>query len=221
MLRSEFVKDLRHHRYEAGPAGLLLPRHKVVVGGLFEHVTRRHRLIHEALIAGDADRLARLRRWLAKLGRFDPGQFLLLDPAADHNLMVDQGLNSLLDVHYHGTTQITSWYIGLFKGNYTPQASDTAANIAANATEATEYDESNRVDWVEAAASSKAITNSANKATFTINATVTIYGAFLVSTNTKSGTSGSLSAASRFGSARSLVDDDQLLVTYTISAADA
>lgn len=139
----------------------------------------------------------------------------------DSNIVVNQGLNHILDVAFHNQTQTATWYIGLFKGNYTPAATDTAANITANATEATEYDEATREEWIEAAAAAQAVTNSANRATFTMNATVTIYGAFLVSSSTKSGTAGVLSAASRFSSQRDLVDDDELLITYTLNAADA
>lgn len=139
----------------------------------------------------------------------------------DHNLVVNQGLNHILDVVGHGATQVTTWYIGLFKGNYTPLATDTAANITANSTEATEYDEATRVEWVEAAAASQSITNSASEATFNINATVTIYGAFMVSASTKSGTTGTLLAASRFTTARALQNLDDFLVTYTLNASDA
>lgn len=139
----------------------------------------------------------------------------------DSNIVVNEGLNHILDVVYHNATQVPTWYIGIFKGNYTPVATDTAANIATNSTEATEYTEATREEYIEAAASAQSITNSATVAEFTINATVTIYGAFLVSTSTKGGTTGVLSSASRFAAARSLVASDILQVTYTLSAADA
>lgn len=139
----------------------------------------------------------------------------------DPNIVVNEGLNHILSAVFNAGTQITSWYVGLFEGNYTPLATDTAANITANSTETTAYDEVTRVAWNEAAPSSQQITNSASKATFTMNATKTIYGAFLVSTNTKSGTTGTLLSASKFAASRSVVSADQLLMTYTISAADA
>ena len=145
----------------------------------------------------------------------------LLGVERSPNIVVNQGLNHILDVVFHNVTQVATWYIAIFKGNYTPVATDTAANIASNSTEATEYTETTRQEYIEAAAASQSITNTANKAKFTINATVTIYGAFLVSTNTKSGTTGTLAAASRFASQRDLVNLDELLVTYTLTAADA
>lgn len=144
-----------------------------------------------------------------------------IDEWEDHNIIVNEGLNHILDVVLHGSTQATTWYVGLFEANYTPVATDTGANIAANSTESTAYDESARQTWTEAAASSQSITNSASKATFTINASKTIYGAFLISDNTKGGTAGTLFAASKFSASRSVVPTDQLLVTYTVSAASS
>lgn len=135
------------------------------------------------------------------------------------NLVVNEGLNHILNVIFHGGTQVATWYLGLFEGNYTPVATVTAATITSAATESTAYDESTRQEYNEAAASGQSITNSANKATFTMNANKTIYGAFLVSSSTKSGTSGTLMAAARFGTAKTVADDDQLLLTYTFNAS--
>jgi hypothetical protein len=145
----------------------------------------------------------------------------VIDEWEDHNLVVDEGLNHVLDVVLHGSTQVSTWYIGVFEGNYTPVSTVTAATITSASTECTAYDESTRVAYVEAAASAKVTTNSANKATFTFNATKTIYGAFLASASAKSATTGTLLSAARFGSSKSVVDDDQLLLTYTFTAASS
>lgn len=145
----------------------------------------------------------------------------VIDREEIHNLVVDQGLNAMLDIMFHGSTQINPWYLGLFEGNYTPVAGVLASNIATNATECTAYDETTRQEYVEAAAASKVTTNSASKATFTFNATKTIYGAFLGSDSTKGGTSGTLFSAARFGSAKSVVSTDQLLLTYSFTASSS
>lgn len=137
------------------------------------------------------------------------------------NIITNQGLNHALDVILHGTTAVSPWYVGVFEGNYTPVAGDTAATFPANATESTAYDEATRQEYVEAAASSQSTTNSASKATFTFNATKTIYGAFMSSVSTKSSTAGTLLAANKAGTAKSVVDDDQLLITYTLSMTSA
>jgi phage-related tail fiber protein len=143
----------------------------------------------------------------------------LIDREELSNLVVNEGLNHILDVVLHGASQVGTWYLGLFEGNYTPVATVTAATITAAATETTAYDESTRVAYDEAAASGQSITNAASKATFTMNASKTIYGAFLISAAAKSATTGVLLSAARFGSSKAVVDDDQLLLTYTFSAS--
>ena len=145
----------------------------------------------------------------------------VIDTWEEKNLVVNEGLDHILDTVLHNSTQAATWYVGIFEGNYTPVAADLAADIAASATESTAYDETTRPEWVEAAASAQSITNSASKATFTINDTKTIYGAFLISDSAKSGVAGALFAASKFSVARSVVNEDQLLVTYTVAAASS
>lgn len=139
-----------------------------------------------------------------------------------HNIVPNQGLNYLLDVGLSAATAKTAFYIGLGGTNTTPLATWTAANVASNFGEATGYTEATRVAWTEAGVSSQSITNSASPAAFTINATDTIYGAFLCSESTKSGTSATdfLIAAGLFASSRAVESGDSLEITYTISAAD-
>lgn len=148
---------------------------------------------------------------------------VLSDFEVDPNLVVNQGLDHILDVVYNGATQKANWYLGIFSGNYTPLATDTAQNISTNSTESSAYTEATRPAWTIAAPASQNVTNSASKATFTINGTVTIYGAFLLTDNTKGADAAAgniLSSASRFAASRSLVATDELLVTYSITASD-
>jgi len=143
----------------------------------------------------------------------------VLDSGEDRNLVVNEGLNSLLSIMFNGGSQITTWYLGVFEGNYTPLATVTAATITSASTECTAYDSATRPEYTEAAPSSQSITNSASRASFVFNATKTVYGAFLVSTSTKSGTTGTLFSAARFGTAKAVVTDDELLLTYTFTAS--
>lgn len=143
----------------------------------------------------------------------------VIDSWSSQNLVTNEGLNHILGVEFNGSTQITTWYIGLFEGNYTPVAAVTAATITAASTECTAYAAATRVEYVEAAPASQSITNSASRASFVFNATKTIYGAFLVSASAKSATTGTLFAASRFAASKAVVADDELLVTYTIAAS--
>jgi hypothetical protein len=164
------------------------------------------------------------RHGIVAAGRYH-GQIIregrVIDEWEDDNLVVNEGLNSLLGVYFNGSTQITTWYCGVFEGNYTPIATVTAATIASASTECTAYASATRPEWIEAAPSAQSITNSASRASFVFNATKTIYGAFLVSTSTKSGTSGTLFSAARFSSSKSVVNLDELLLTYTFTAASA
>jgi len=131
------------------------------------------------------------------------------------NLIVTAGLNHILDVEFHATTQVTAWYIGL-KGAGSVAAGDTMASHSGWA-ELTGY-AGNRKEWTEGAASSGSMTNGSS-VDFTINATATVAGAFLNTAAT--GTGGTLYGAVDFSSARSVIDGDTLQVTVTVTAASA
>lgn len=141
------------------------------------------------------------------------------------NICTDEGINRLLDVMFHASTQITTWYVLIFESNTTPAAGTTYATPVF--TESTAYDEATRPEYVEAAASAKSLTNSANKASFTINATKTIYGGALVGGGTDASTKantdggGTMFCASLFGASKSVIDDDIIRITITINGADA
>lgn len=155
-------------------------------------------------------------------GRFDAKLLRegeLIDEWSFDNLVVNQGLNSNLSVYFNSGTPITTWFLGIFQGNYTPVATDTAATIASNSTECSAYSGGSRPTWTPAAPSSQSITNSASPATFTFTGSATIYGAFLISSSTINGTAGTLFAAAQFGASKAVVSSDQLLLTYSFSAS--
>ena len=131
------------------------------------------------------------------------------------NLIVTAGLNHILDVEFHATTQVTTWYIGL-KGAGSVAAGDTMASHSGWA-ELTGYS-GDRKAWTEGAASSGSMTNSSS-VDFTINATATVAGAFLNTAAT--GTSGTLYGAVDFSSSRAVISGDTLQVTVTVTAASA
>lgn len=136
------------------------------------------------------------------------------------NIVVNEGLNHLLDVTLSGATQDTTWFVGLTDGTPTVAAGDTLASHA-GWVEVTDYSESNRVAWVDAGASSQSVSNTASPAEFTIDDdAITVGGAFLAGVNT--GTSGVLYAAGAFtGGDKVLGTGDTLLVTATFTAAAA
>jgi hypothetical protein len=176
-------------------------RGKLVMGGRF-HITHRR---------------------LVKADLFDGPAWETLSEEEVDNIVVNQGLNHILGVELQGVTQKPAWYLGLFQGNYTPVATDTAATIYGNATECSSYTSATRPLWQPAAASGQSISNVANPAVFTFNASVTVYGAFLTSLATIGGGGGSdiLFAAAQFATSKAVSATDQLLVTYQFNAASA
>ena len=138
-----------------------------------------------------------------------------------HNRTVMEGRNHQLDVVFHGGTPVTTWYLGVFEGNYTPLDTDTAATFPGASTECTAYDEATRPAFVEGAASGGIISNAGNEAVFTFNANKTIYGGFLASASAKSATTGVLMSAARFSPSRVVEPLFSLQIGYNISLVDA
>ena len=140
------------------------------------------------------------------------------------NVCTDQGLNAILDIMFHGVTQITTWYVAIFESDSTPVAGTTYATPGY--TECTAYDEANRPAYDEAAAASKVMTNAASRAVFTMNAPKTIYGGALVGGGTGAATKadtaggGKTYAAGRFATPKPVVATDVLRLTVAITAAD-
>jgi len=138
-----------------------------------------------------------------------------------HNLVVDEGLNHILSSTLAAGTQITAWYIGITNASPVPAAADVMSSHA-GWTENTNYTEANRQVWTPGAVSGKSVDNSASKAAFNINTNgQTIGGAFLVSNNTKGGTTGTLYSCGAFTLGNKSVDSgDKLEVTATFTQAD-
>lgn len=138
------------------------------------------------------------------------------------NLITNAGLDHSLESTLGAGTQITAWYLGLTDGTPTVAAGDTAASHA-GWTEVTAYDEADRQACTFGATSAQSIDNVGNEAVFTISTnSTTIGGAFLISDDTKGGSTGTLFSAAAFtGGDRSLDDGDTLTVDYTCAASDA
>jgi hypothetical protein len=141
------------------------------------------------------------------------------------NLVVNVGLQDMNNKYFLGSAYTATWYIGLYGSGATnsPAAGDTMASHA-GWTEVVPYSQATRpacTFGTPTTANPSVATNSASPAVYSINATSTVGGAFLVSDNTKSGSTGTLYSASDFTSPgdRSVVSGDTLNVTYTLSLA--
>lgn len=155
------------------------------------------------------------------------GRFIVEHRDSDDNLkgiyevpngIVNEGIEHLLDVGFHGQSQVGTWYIGLVDNSgWTAFADDDTLSSHSGWTESTAYTESDRVEWEEDAASSRAISNSTT-ANFSIDATGNLKGIFISSNNVKStGNTGTLWSTAAFSSVVATANGDTLKVTYTIS----
>lgn len=136
-----------------------------------------------------------------------------------HNLVVKQGLKDMNDKYFTGSGYNAAWHIGLIDNSPTPTLSpnDTASSHA-GWTEFAGYSQANRPPLSFGASTSddpSVITTSA--AAFSITSTATIYGAFVISNNTKGGTTGVLFSEGAFAATRSVVNGDTLNVSYSLS----
>jgi hypothetical protein len=141
------------------------------------------------------------------------------------NLVVNVGLQDMNAKYFTGSSYTAAWYLGLYGASSTnnPAAGDTMSSHA-GWTEVVAYSQATRpacTFGTPSTANPSVATNSASPATFSINGTTTVGGAFLTSNNTKSGTTGTLYSAADFSAPgdRAVVSGDTLSVTYTLSLA--
>jgi len=134
------------------------------------------------------------------------------------NIVVNAGLNDVLDKYFKGSGYTAAWYVGLSDGTPSFAAGDTLASHAGWA-EVTDYT-GDRQALTLGSVSSQSVNNSGSPASFPITDTVTVGGAFLSTVAT--GTSGTLYGGAAFtGGDRSAVNGDTINVTVTLTAATA
>ena len=101
----------------------------------------------------------------------------------NHNLVVNQGLQHILDTVFLAGSQKTSWYLGLMSSSPTVAAANTLASHT-GWTEFSSYSGSRKL--YSATRSNQTISNNSTKATFIVTNSGTVGGAFLCSTSTNS-----------------------------------
>jgi hypothetical protein len=144
-----------------------------------------------------------------------------------HNLVVNVGLQDMNAKYFTGATYTAGWFIGLYgaAASNNPAAGDTAASHA-GWVEVTAYSQATRpaaTFGTPTAANPSVISNSGSAAQFSINGSTTVGGAFLISNNTKGGTTGILFSAADFQAPgdRAVVSGDIINVTYQFSLSAA
>lgn len=137
------------------------------------------------------------------------------------NIVVNQGLDSTLSSHFGGSS-VAPWYLGLTQASPTGAAGDTLSSHA-GWNENTTYSESTRRQFNPGVVSSQSLSNSANRAQFSINGNTVVGGAFLTNDSVKGGATANkvlYSVGAFSGGNRSLVNGDTLNVQATFSQAD-
>lgn len=143
------------------------------------------------------------------------------DEQIDPNVVMLAGLSAMLRAFFAQAAQYTAFYIVPFSNNATP-TDDMDASTIQTLGEFTHYTEAQRQLWAKDAEANQTIANAAAPATFTADATAgTVWGAWITTASTKSSTSTQLpAAASKFGGARVLQQNDKLSIEYAFTAAD-
>jgi len=148
----------------------------------------------------------------------------------NHNKVVDQGLNKLLDIWIAGSSvaSFATWKVGLVNGSsITPAAGWDYQGIGSDFIENTAYSGS-RQAFTAGSVASQSVSNSGSKASFTItgSSAITVCGAFMASgpnavTKGNAAAGNIIYAVSQFSSgAKTLDPADVLKCTITLTASN-
>lgn len=148
------------------------------------------------------------------------------------NLTTTEGRTEMLDKYFKGSSYTAAWYMGLISN--TAIGSIAVGNTAAKITtstpnppttndwaESTGYSQSTRPAITFGTAAAAALSSSGAPSTFSINATVALYGAFIVTNSTKGGTSGKIYGEGAFGSVISVGSGVTVTVYVDLTIASA
>lgn len=151
--------------------------------------------------------------WRAKKS----GNLQLLQEFDFPNGVTDVGKNYMLDGAFNGGTCVTTWYLGLIDGTTTPTLTNT--DTAASHTgwvEFLTYNESVRQTWTKTSSSGGTVSG-ASASVFTIGSVsdpTYVAGAFVISNNVKTGTTGTLWATGLFTNPASVQPTDVFKLGY-------
>lgn len=139
------------------------------------------------------------------------------------NIITNEGLNFILQTFFG--QGLTTLYVGLIKlAAFSAVAlTDTAAQI--NGTngwdEDVNYSNTTRQTYFAGTATAQSIDNSSAKTSFTMNATGTVHGAFVCSSNVKNGVGGKLVNCFVSGTGdQAYILGDVIMVTVTYGASN-
>lgn len=139
------------------------------------------------------------------------------------NLTVNQGLNDILTKYFTGSSYTAAWYVGLINNaSFSALAAgDTSQQINGSNgwIEDTAYSASVRQTLTLGSVSGGSVSNSASPASFTMNASGTLNGAFIATTSTQGAGAGGtiLYGEASFGSTQPYSSGNVITVTITLT----
>ena len=138
------------------------------------------------------------------------------------NLVVNEGLNDLLQKYFNGSSYTAAWKIGL-KATGRVSAGDTQAThgfteITAYSTAGGATSAATRPTAVLASASSQSVVTS-TAAVFSVIASASVAGGFLTTGTTVAGNLGVLYGAGDFTAIRTVINGDVINVSLTLTAS--
>ena len=138
------------------------------------------------------------------------------------NLVVNQGLNDLLQKYFNGSSYTAAWKVAL-KATGTVSAGDTQAThgfteITAYSTVGGATSAAIRPTAILASASSQSVVTS-TAAVFSIIASASVAGGFLTTGTTVAGNLGVLYGAGEFTAIRTVINGDVINVSLTLTAS--
>jgi surface antigen len=141
------------------------------------------------------------------------------------NTFTTEGLSFLLRTMFWTTSKAASliWYLGIFQNNVTPAVGNVASTALGaagtyGAVQATsDVDETVVEPYTTVTTATASCTNAASKAEYTMADSMTIYGAYLTNSSDMTSVAGTLMSGKKFSTARTVIADDVLSVSYVIS----
>lgn len=157
----------------------------------------------------------------------------VIDEWEVENIVTTEGAKDMLDKYFAGSAYTAAWYLGLISSasySTTPDITDVAANLGGTSNGWAECSASYAPNYDTPAGTARAQINfsaatgtdpvsKASSATvdITFMATGTVKGAFIASNGTRLNATGVLYSAALFSGDKSVVDNDVLKVTVTVS----
>lgn len=140
------------------------------------------------------------------------------------NVVTLDGRIHLLNQYFKGASYTATWYVGVIKSTQAPNSTDYMASTTRDWSESTAYSDGARRTLTLGSVSTASVDNSTAKASFTINQTTEIFGAFVTnSSQISTGSTYILYGAAVFNtpssSGRSVVSGDTLNITVTLTAS--